>query len=279
MKLSTLLLLAASLQAQTGDSFLLCLFVAVVIMCEGAALLWGPRWLKWTITVIAAFITLAMLGVCIAYGQTVKPAMPNTHPLMTTDFSCPDGGRLAHVYTPQQTYGVFNDVPPETVTVGGNTYEYEPPLTIHGEPPPVCIFSVKAAAPMAFEWSQGVPAPEKAAPPVTPNSSPACANLCADYPPTPPVIMQTTPDCPVNAPNCTPVPAPAKPDDSIAIYTLPPPTPGCSVMPGDELHGNWCVSHIVLGMPGHCTITRSYGEQRLTCWYRPIPKPSGGAKP
>ena len=71
MKLATLLLLAASLQAQTGDSFLLCLFVAVVIMCEGAALLWGPRWLKWTITVIAAFITLAMLGVCIAYGQTV----------------------------------------------------------------------------------------------------------------------------------------------------------------------------------------------------------------
>ena len=66
------LLLATSLQTQTGDSFLLCLFVAVVIMCEGAALLWGPRWLKWTITVIAAFITLAMLGVCIAYGQTVK---------------------------------------------------------------------------------------------------------------------------------------------------------------------------------------------------------------
>ena len=78
MKLATLLLLAASLQAQTGDSFLLCLFVAVVIMCEGAALLWGPRWLKWTITVIAAFITLAMLGVCIAYGQTVKPAKPET---------------------------------------------------------------------------------------------------------------------------------------------------------------------------------------------------------
>ena len=68
----------------------------------------------------------------------------------------------------------------------------------------------------------------------------------------------------------------ATPDDSILISTLPPPTPGCSVMPGDELHGNWCVSHIVLGMPGHCTITRSYGEQRLTCWYRPIPKPSGG---
>ena len=74
MKLATLLLLATSLQTQTGDSFLLCLFVAVVIMCEGAALLWGPRWLKWTITVIAAFITLAMLGVCIAYGQTVKGA-------------------------------------------------------------------------------------------------------------------------------------------------------------------------------------------------------------
>ena len=80
--------LAASLQAQ-GDSFLLCLFVAVVIMCEGAALLWGPRWLKWTITVIAAFITLAMLGVCIAYGQTVKPAMPNTHPLVNCRL--PDG--------------------------------------------------------------------------------------------------------------------------------------------------------------------------------------------
>ena len=86
---------------------LLCLFVAVVIMCEGAALLWGPRWLKWTITVIAAFITLAMLGVCIAYGQTVKPAMPNTHPLVNCRL--PDGSILASNW-------MVYDVPPPAPT-------------------------------------------------------------------------------------------------------------------------------------------------------------------
>lgn len=71
-------------------------------------------------------------------GVTSKPAVSTTHPYMTTDYSCPDGGELAYPY---QSTMVFNDMMPDIVYVDGKAYEIPHYQTTSNVP--VCVYRPK----------------------------------------------------------------------------------------------------------------------------------------